>query len=506
MEASNALVLQYDLERFEEVRNYTNVAIADFVSAQMCRLPFSEIESQAMERGLEFTRLLIQSHLDYRSAQESALKQVTGADGIERRHVRKDCERNMTTVAGEVTIKRLGYSKHGAQFLFPLDGELNLPDDKYSYGLRQRTGQEIARGSFDQAVSIVGETTGGKVPKRQARELTADIAQDFEAFYAIGHNPGIEETADPLILSLDGKGIVMRQEALTEATRKAAEKEQKKKQARLEGKGNRKRMATVAAVYSIPRHERSAESIMCHGKESGVKRPKWRNKRVWASIERQATVVTEEVFDEALRRDPTKSRPWAVVVDGQPQQLKNIKSRIKQHGLENVTLILDFIHVLEYLWEAARGFGFKDNEAEPWVRERALNILHGKASDVAAGIHRSATLRKIRAAARKTIDKSANYFLKYTDMMRYDLYLAAGLPIASGVIEGACRHLIKDRMDITGARWGLKGAEAVLKLRSLKSSGDFDDYWTFYKTESYKRNHLSRYESSVIPMPLTIAA
>jgi hypothetical protein len=510
MKTSNTLVFPHDLEIFEATRNYANAAISDFRSDEMCELQFSEIESQAMIKGLEFSRLLIQGQLDLRAAKESRLEQVTGADGVERQHVRKDCEHKIMTLCGEVTASRLGYNRYGSQFLFPLDKELNLPIDHYSYGLRRRTGEEVSRGSYDQMVSIVGETTGGKVPKRQARQLAVDIAQDFEAFYATGYATGVEETCDLLILSLDGKGMVMRKEGLTEATRKKAEKEkQKTEMARLSGSkgdGNRKRMATVAAVYSIPRHVRSPESIMREGNEAHVKRPKWRNKRVWASIERKATVVTEEVFAEAIRRDPTKSRSWTIVVDGQPQQLKNIQSCMKQHEIENVTLILDFIHVLEYLWKAAHSFGFQGNEAEAWVRKRALNILRGKASDVAAGIRRSATLRKVRALSRKVIDTSVEYFLKYANMMKYDQYLAAGRPIASGVIEGACRHLIKDRMDITGARWGLQGAEAILKLRSLKSSGDFDEYWNFYKTQSHQRNHLSRYASLPLPTPSQIAA
>lgn len=153
-----------------------------------------------------------------------------------------------------------------------------------------------------------------------------------------------------------------------------------------------------------------------------------------------------------------------------------------------------FIHVLEYVWKAA--YCFHDNgseEAEQWVKERALRILQGKASDVAAGMRRSATLRKMNTDERKAVDKCADYLLGYPGMLHYDEFLTKGWPIATGVIEGACRHLIKDRMDITGARWSLQGAEAILKLRSLQSSGDFDGYWAFHKTKSFERNHESRY-------------
>jgi hypothetical protein len=356
------------------------------------------------------------------------------------------------SVFGEVDVNRLGYGLPGEQSLFPLDGELNLPLDKYSHGMRRRVGEEAARSSFDEAVGSVAKSTGGAVPKRQAEELVTEIAQDFEGFYQTREITVPEDTSDPLIMSLDGKGIVMRREGLREATRKAAEHEQHKLKTRLSAgeKRNRKRMATVATVYSIAPHHRTAEAIMGVDEETEkIPKPRPRNKRVWASVTRAAKTVTAEVFEEALRRDPNQQRPWVMLVDGQPQQLKDIEACTLRHAVE-VTLILDFIHVLEYLWSAAFCFCAKGSEAaETWVLERALQILRGKASDAAAGMRRSATLRELSPKARKGVDACADYLLKYRHMLHYDAYLAAGLPIATGVIEGACRHLIKDRMDIT---------------------------------------------------------
>ena len=184
-----------------------------------------------------------------------------------------------------------------------------------------------------------------------------------------------------------------------------------------------------------------------------------------------------------------------MLVDGLEQQISNIEKCMKKYGAQDVILILDWIHVLEYVWKAAYGFFPNGGEAaEKWVAQRALAILKGKASNVAAGMRRSATLRKLSKAARKPVDTCADYLLKYSYMLRYDKFLAMGLPIATGVIEGACRHLVKDRLDITGARWGLAGAEAVLRLRSLHSSHDLDEYWDFHIAQELQRNHLVRYE------------
>jgi hypothetical protein len=405
------------------------------------------------------------------------------------------------TIFGEVTVSRIGYSARSATSIFPMDGELNLPNDQYSHGLRRLAAEEIALKSYDEVVAGVQRTTAGKIPKLQAEKLVAGMAMDFEEFYDSNQAATAERTTDPLILTFDGKGIVMRHESLRAQTKKAAERDEHKLETRLSKgeKANRKRMATVAAVYDVERHVRSAKDIMSHSEkeaEAGPKPPRARNKRVWASVERESEAVIREGIEEALRRDPAKKRPWVILTDGHEQQLKTISACLCNYAVAETVRILDFIHVLEYLWKAAYCFHPEGSaEAEEWVGERALNILNGGARNVAAGIRRSATMRKLSKSAREPADTCAKYLLKYAPMMEYYKYLDQGFPIATGVIEGACRHLIKDRLDITGARWSLIGAEAVLKLRSLRSSGDFGNYFSYHKAQEHQRNHASRLRS-----------
>jgi hypothetical protein len=493
------------LEEFAAAREQFVALVNQLQSNQVLRMEHGEVEELISHEGTELLRRLLQGHLDRRAAQETKREGVKGPDGVLRRHVREACQRGLMTLFGEVTVQRLGYGARGEESVFPLDGELNLPRDSYSHGLRRRLAEEVARSSFDEAVLSIERTTGGKVPKRQAEALAAEFSQDFEAFYASRGSDEPEPTLDPVVMSLDGKGIVMRREDLREATRRAAEREQHKLKTRLSQgeKRNRKRMATVAAVYSIERTVRSAESIMgMEAEQDPSPKPRARNKRVWASVQRAPHEVTEEVFAEALRRDPERRRPWVMLVDGHEGQLEYIHACIERYRVD-VTLILDFIHVLEYLWKAAWCFHPPGSEeAEQWIGDRALQILKGKASDVAAGMRRAATLRQLSANERKPVDTCADYLLKYRDMLHYDDYLAQGLPIATGVIEGACRHLVKDRMAITGARWRLRSAEAVLKLRSLRSSGDREAYWDFHKAQELKRNHTSR----LVNCPLQKAA
>jgi hypothetical protein len=138
-------------------------------------------------------------------------------------------------------------------------------------------------------------------------------------------------------------------------------------------------------------------------------------------------------------------------------------------------------------------------ELENWVRHRLLETLRGKAGLMAGGMRRSATLRGLSVKAREPVDVCARYLSNHSPYLRYDHYLANGLPVATGVIEGACRHLVKDRMAVTGARWSLNGAEAVLQLRALRSSRDFDEYWTFHEAREYERSHQTLYAGGIVP-------
>ena len=133
------------------------------------------------------------------------------------------------------------------------------------------------------------------------------------------------------------------------------------------------------------------------------------------------------------------------------------------------------------------------------MHEKALAVLEGKAGIVAAAIRRKATRRALEPDKRQGADRCADYLLAKRPYLDYPTALKHGWPIATGVIEGACRHLVKDRMDITGARWGLDSAEAVLKLRAIRSNGHLDEYWHYHRKQERRRVHESRYAHGVIP-------
>jgi hypothetical protein len=349
--------------------------------------------------------------------------------------------------------------------------------------------------------------TGAQIGKRQVEQLAVRAAVDFESFYASSvRSPGEQDTDedDVLVLSADGKGIVMRADASRAQTAKAAQRASPKLKTRLSRgeKANRKRIAEVGAVYEVTPAPRTPQDVLAPTNDKTLPAPKTKNKWLTASVVEDAATVVADIFDEAQRRDPDGARRWVALVDGNNHQIDRIKAEAKKRNVK-VTIVVDLIHVLEYLSGAAWCFFDEgDPDAEAWVREKALAVLEGKAGIVAAAIRRKATRLELDSDQRTKADRAADYLLNKRPYLDYHTALSNGWPIATGVIEGACRHLIKDRMDITGARWGLDGAEAILKLRAIRSNGDFESYWTYHLTKERQRVHESRYAGGGVPRTL----
>ena len=477
-------------------------------SAGTLRAEHSEVESWLDVQGRELMRLMLQEHFDLRAAAEQPVP-VRDERGVERTTTRAGV-RTLESLFGETDVSRLIYRAPGQDGLAPLDAMLNLSMDHYSHGVRRFVAKEIARASFDEVVELIRDRSGAKIAKRQVEELAVRAAQDFDAFYELRKREH-EQSTDLLVLTTDGEGVVMRHEDLREATRLAAERAVNKLETRLSPgeKADRKRMAQVCAVYGVAQWPRTAADVLHTTRDEHTEsaRPHPSEKRVWATVEKHSRVAIREMFEEALRRDPERRRRWVVLVDGEPRQLKAIKAEARRIGA-TVTIILDIVHVIEYLWLAGRAlFGSSTPEAESWVGHRLLALLTGRSGgDVAGTIRWWAANRtaELDAAARKAIKKACGYLANRmrTRLMHYDAALRDGLPIATGVIEGACRYLVKDRMDRTGACWSVQGAEAVLRLRALRASGDFDEYWHFHLAREKERNHATRYADHQLPDPL----
>src|SRR6266511_700018 len=385
--------------------------VAWLAGDQAAETTLGELEDRLHTEGLALLRQLLQDSLDLRAVREQRLAAVVDADGYRRGRAEGGHERGLATRFGPVNVARIAYRARGRANLHPADAALNLPVEKHSHGLRKLAAVEAARGSFADASAAIGRATGVRLGRRQVEELAARAAIDVDGFYT-AHAPA-PAPDDVLVLSFDAKGVVMRPDGLRAATAKAAASQKLVTRLSKGEKRNRKRMAEVAAVY-----------------------------------------------DEADRRDPDHQRAWVALVDGNAHQIDRIRAEARARK-RTVPIVVDFIHVLEYICKAA---------------------YHGR-----------------DPGKRKAADTAAAYLLAKKPYLDYPTALDNGWPIATGVIEGACRHLVKDRLDITGARWGLDGAEAILKLRAMTSNGDFDQYWTWHLTQEQQRIHNDRYLGGVIP-------
>jgi hypothetical protein len=473
-------------------------------------LTHSQLEEVLAADMRAVTRQLYQDHLRLRELTEVRQSEVVDAAGVERTRIERGRHRKLATVFGKVQVGRMAYRGNGVADLHVADARLNLPVGMHSHGLAKLAAIEATRGSFADACERINAVTGAGVGHRQVQELAIDAAGDVEAFYDhLVPDPATDDTV--LIMSVDGKGVVIRPGSLRDATAKAAAaKGGNTMHTRLAAgeKNNRKRMATLGAVYDVEPAPRCVDDVITdpdadpdpsRRREPG---PRARSKWLCGSVEHAAAETVTAVFDQAEARDPDHRRPWVVLVDGARHQIDLITAEAEQRGAR-VTIVIDLIHVLEYLWGAAWCLHEQSDgpAAEAWVARHARTLLAGAGGQLAADLDARARAAGLRGAKRKGIDEAIGYLTNKAEHLRYDTALANGWPIATGVIEGACRHLVKDRLDITGARWGLSGAEAVLKLRALRTNGDFDAYWAWHEQQEYTRNHQSHYRAG-----LTLAA
>ena len=469
------------------------------------------MEELVIAQGRELLRGLVQLALDAQADREVRLAQVTGEDGVRRGRAERGHGRPVVTRLGQVRVRRIAYRSgiKGVLSLFPRDAVLNLPPLEYSWGLQRLAQMFCGSVSYEQAHAFVLAVTGVSIGKRQLEQIIAAAAADAERFYRDrlrdqeGPAGGEDRIVAPLAISADGKGVAMRPEARRRRTRAPDQKVRTfdKRAGTGEKKGS-KRMAETGCVFDVlpPEQQRAPEQVMRPDPGSpGKKGPRAVNRWYTCDITAGRDVTTGKIFDEADRRDPGHLRTWIALVDGDIYQLGLIQAAAAARGI-TLVIVIDFIHVLEYLWKTAWCFHPpRDPAMEDWVIAQGLDILHGRAGEVIARIGHLAAARPPEPGGEhaKIIRKTLHYLEAKQPYLDYPRALANGWPIATGVIEGACRHLVQDRMGITGARWGLQGAQAILWLRAINASGDTSAYWDYHITQEHQRNHLSHYQDSL---------
>src|SRR5215470_7568374 len=500
---------------FDAFREHVESMIGWGRSQEALGLEHDKVEERVLALGFEAMRLLTEGHMALRTAREPRRADVVDADGDARVTVEEDKSHTRTMLFGRVRTARMAYRRYHKPNLYPQDRLLNwAAGHSYSAGVVKRLAAAAALVPFEQAAAAVSSAGAIRIGKRQAEELAVAAAVDFEAFYA-DRRPSVRPDGVGLLITADGSAFSVLPAALRPATAKAAAARAAAACGWPEEAGqlrkSKKRSAELVCVADIPPAPRSPADILDalfpgtgQPRATGVgsasrNGPVAEGKTLFASAAHPIAQVIAEGFAEAQRRDPDHRRDWYALVDGNNAQIDAINTEAARHRVR-VPILIAFIHVVGYLWKAAGTFFYPhDPAARAWVKDQAAKILTGKARDVAAGIRRRATRYDYSPTEREGADTCATYLDNKTDYLDYPAFLTAGRPIATGLIEGACRWLVKDRMEVTGARWSLDNAEAVLKLRALTGNGDFDDYFAYHLQQERRRNHDSRYLSRPDP-------
>jgi hypothetical protein len=490
-----------------------------------------EIERQAMPElmrlGLEF----LTGHVE-RQGDGDVGPEVTHDNRTLRRSEEPHARRYLS-IFGEMSIPRYVYALREGQKAecVPLDARLGLPAGENSYVLEEWQQRLCVKDAFGQSVEDLKAILGQGVSVRTAEGMNRSMAEHADSYRVTQPLPPSEEEAELLVVTGDGKGVVMRRplaEELREdsqappvpgpapvaapprrrkrrtsaATRRAGKTRQRrcreavgKQDPRLpsaavaEDQGTKKRkgkkqMAYVGAVYTIDRFRRTTDEVLDEmARRARTKeRPRPQHKRVWAEMTRilEGEPVSGREFlfcslaVECQQRDPKRKKTLICLLDGERSLWD-----MQRYWFGRAIGILDIFHVSERIWGVAHCFHAKESEAAwQFATHHLRMILDGKVGYVLRNLRRLLEEKKkeLGREKRKTVSATITYFENNQDHMRYDEYLAAGYPIGSGVAEGACRHLVKDRLELTGMRWERTGAQSMLHLRAIYLNGEWDAF------------------------------
>jgi hypothetical protein len=396
--------------------------------------------------------------------------------------------RRYVSIFGAFDLLRTAYgSREGQKIEFvPLDNRLQLPAGAFSYVLQDWDQALCAEEAFGQVNVTLARMLGLKQSVDSLEQMNREVAAQATPFRLNRPAPPAAEEGEVFVVSADGKGVVLRRgpdDPAPPAYRTKGDK------------ASHKRMATVGTAYSVDRYVRTPEQVVAalfrDGPRPEAGRPQPRHKQVWASLPQPDAPVSgmEAVFLwllwELCRRNPDRAKEVVYLRDGQDALWD---AQAEYLGGRCAVGILDLLHVTPRLWKAAHVFHpEKSAAAEAFVRARLLRVLRGEVAGVIQGLRVMGGRRSLAAAKRKALGEVCAYLEKNRGRMRYDAYLAAGYPIASGVIEGACRHLVKDRMERAGMHWTIPGAQAMLEVRSVYVSGQWEEYQAYRIAQETER-------------------
>jgi hypothetical protein len=374
-------------------------------------------------------------------------------------------------------VARHYFTATGQAGAAPLDAELSLPDTAYSDLLRDWGAYGDTEQAFRENQLLLERMLGLTLSVATLEQQALRSAADVDAFYAQPSAPlAAEQSGSILVVQADGKGVPMTQAALEQPARL--------------GKGQKrgtKKEAVVTCLYSVAPYVRTAEEVaaaLLHEGDPKAARPRPKpvGKEQHATLAGKAQACGD-LAKRAAQREGAHIQHRVALTDG----AEALQDQM-QACFPGYRLILDIMHATEYLWDAANALlGETDPRRTDWLRPKLVQLLEGKTAEVIRGLQAAATAPSRSESQRKALERTIGYYRRNAPYMHYDHYLAQGWPIGTGVVEGACGHLVKDRMEQAGMRWTVAGAQAILDLRAVRLNGDWDAYWHFHRQQQHQR-------------------
>ena len=399
---------------------------------------------------------------------------LTSRDGRRLRyHSQKP--RDYFSIFGKLSFERAYFYVRGQGGQYPLDEALSLPERCYSDLLMESAELLGVDGAYSKGLGVVARLLGLSLPELALETCVTEHSQTVKAYYAQKAAFPSAEEGPILVAQADGKGVPMvgRETADLKVRRGKGDKKTRKKE------------AIATAVYTIEPYCRTPQEVINALFKKGdppPDRPAPHHKQIFASLRGKDQAI-KRLAAWATRRDGEHICQRVALTDGAEPLQKHMLAK-----LSGFTLVLDIIHTDEYLWKAGTAiYGETDPHRTEWVEAQMLDILSSRSDDVIRRLEDKAATLHRRSQAAKSLRSVANYLRRNQPYMDYADYLRRGWPIGTGVIEGTCRHLVKDRMELSGMRWTITGAGALLALRSVNENSDWDDFHSFRRIQRHQR-------------------
>lgn len=461
-------------------------------------------EKEIFSRVLEMGRLCLEALIQQSGPNHDAANAPKSVAGCSLPY-NGQSTRTYFSIFGNIKIRRARYLMPSGSYHHPLDTQLELPPMKHSYLLQKWLQAGAVENDYRESAERFHELFNFSFYPSLVCRMTGNAAKAVDSFYEQSAAPATETEGPCLAIGLDGKGVrlVKSERAETQVTEAP--------KARL-GKGEKlgsKKEAMVTVDFSFDPAARAPEEIvkaLLHQftteeraqanrarqqrREKHEPEPRVAlNKHVRAFLDDRNAAI-DYLIGRLKKRDPLDTKPIIALMDGATGLDKALIRALKEHDLQPrlAAMILDIIHVTEYLWKAANALhGETGSERVQWIQDKLRDILESKVGRVIGGLKQIITKKRRNITTSRTLQQVVTYLKNHRHMMDYKTYLQKGYLISTGLVESACGSLVRDRMEQSGMRWTINGAKSILALRAVKKNGDWEPFWqNFIATQTLK--------------------